>query len=90
MTTWYRRHPDLRLTALEGEGVVLQLGSRRYFTVNEVGVDILEALREPRTLDQLVSEIMHHYAVGEERAAKSVRNFLERCAGTALVLAEER
>ena len=36
--TRYQRHPDLRLTALEGEGVVLHLKERRYFTVNETGL----------------------------------------------------
>ena len=46
----YARHPDLRLTALEGEGVALHLGTRRYYSVSESGLDILEALAAPRTL----------------------------------------
>ena len=39
--TRYRRHPELRLTALEGEGVALHLGTRRYYSVSESGVDLL-------------------------------------------------
>ena len=49
MTTVYSRHADLRLTAVDDEGVVLHLGSLRYFTVNETGLTILKALTEPRT-----------------------------------------
>lgn len=90
MTSWFRRNGDLRLTALEGEGVVLHLGSRRYFTVNETGVDILNALEEPCTFDTLVREITGKYAVDEQQAARSVRAFLARCTEAALILAEER
>ena len=50
MTTWYCQHPDVRLAALEGDGVALQLASRRYFTVSETALVMLEALQEPRTL----------------------------------------
>ena len=45
----YQRHPDLRLTALEGEGVVLHLKERRYFTVNEtfdVGCDTVSPVSD--------------------------------------------
>lgn len=90
MTTWYSRHPDLRLTSLEGEGVVLHLGSRRYFSVSETGVVILEALTTPATFETLVARITARYAVDDARAAQSVRAFLDRCLGVDLVRAEER
>lgn len=90
MTTWYERHPDLRLTSLEGEGVALHLGSRRYFTVNETGVLILEALAVPRTFEMLVAAVTARYAVDDAHAAQSVQGFLDRCLGARLVRAEER
>ena len=90
MTTWYRRHVDLRLTSLEGEGVVLHLGSRRYFTVSETGLVVLEALKTPGTFDQLVREVTSKYETDDEKAAESVREFLKRCTDAGLVVAEER
>ena len=90
MSTWYSRHPDLRLTALEGEGVVLHLGSRRYFTVSETGQVILETLKVPATFDALVREITSKYEVDDQHAFESVRAFLDRCVGAALVVAEDR
>jgi hypothetical protein len=90
MTTWYTRHADLRLTSLEGEGVALHLGSRRYFTVNETGVVLLEELTVPRTFEALVAAVTAKYAVDDAHAARSVQGFLDRCLAANLVRAEER
>jgi hypothetical protein len=78
MTTRYRRHPDLRLTAVEGEGIALQLGTRTYFTVNQTGLAILDALVEPRTTDQLAAALQERYDVTREHALASVQAFLDR------------
>ena len=44
MSERYLRHPDLRLADVEGDGVVLHLGTRRYFSVSESGLALLKAL----------------------------------------------
>jgi hypothetical protein len=90
MTTWYQRHHDLRVTALEGEGVALHLGSRRYFTLSETGLVILESLKAPGTFESLVREITAHYGIDQDGAARSVRAFLDRCLEAGLIVAEER
>ena len=79
MTPRYQRHADIRLTDLAGEGVVLHLGSRSYFTVTETGLVILEALKEPRTFDELVAAILSEYEVDQAHAERSVQAFLDRC-----------
>jgi Coenzyme PQQ synthesis protein D (PqqD) len=89
VTVRYRRHPDLRLTALEGEGVLLHLGSREYFTVSETGLAILEPLEEERTVDQLVESLMEQYEVTREQAARSVREFLDKCMSEDLLLTSD-
>jgi hypothetical protein len=85
----YRPHPDLRLTALEGEGVVLHLGTRRYFTVSETGLAILEALGTPRSLDEIVATLQERYHVTPEHARSSALAFLDRCLSAQLVTREE-
>jgi coenzyme PQQ synthesis protein D (PqqD) len=84
----YRRHPDLRLTALEGEGVVLHLKERRYFTVNETGLTLLEALKEPRSMEDLVSALQAEYEVTDAEARDTTRVFLTQCLEAAVVLEE--
>lgn len=90
MTTVYARHPDLRVTAVDGEGVVLHLGSRQYFSVNETGVTILEALKQPRTIAELVTAVTDEYDVSTEAAELSVRRFLDLCGESRLLHVEER
>jgi hypothetical protein len=82
----YRRHADIRLTALPGEGVVLHLKERKYFTVNETGLTLLEALREPRTVAELVDALLAEYDVTAETAGDTTRAFLDQCLDAAVVL----
>lgn len=89
MTVRYLRHPEVRFTTVEGEGVVLHLGTRRYFTVSESGLAVLEALASPRTLEDLVPVVLSRYEVAPERAERSVRDFLERCLTAELMAVEQ-
>jgi hypothetical protein len=82
----FRRHPDLRLTSLEGEGVVLHLRERRYFSVTETGLALLEALKEDRTFGQLVEGILEEYDVDRETAEATTRAFLDQCLSAAVVI----
>jgi len=88
MTVKFRRHPDLRLTALAGEGVVLHLGARRYFTVTETGLTILEALASPKTLDELADAIVEEYDVDRAKAIESTKAFLDQCRASGLLVEE--
>jgi len=85
MTVRYQRHPNVRLTALEGEGVVLHLDNRRYFTVNPTGLTLLEALLEPRTMAELVQTLVSEYAVEAPEAAATAEAFLRECTARGVV-----
>ena len=87
MTVRFARHPDIRLTALDAEGVVLHLGSRKYFSVSESGVDLLESLAQPRTIEELVAVLTGKYDVTGEQAHESVTAFLEHGIRTGIVTA---
>jgi hypothetical protein len=79
MNQRYQRHPDLRLADVEGDGVVLHLGTRRYFSVSESGLVLLQALESPRTIQDLVQVLLDRYEVSAEQAEASVRQFLQTC-----------
>jgi predicted transcriptional regulator len=81
----YLRHPDIRLTELEGEGIVLHLRARKYFSVNETGLTLLEALKTPRTFDELVTALVTDYDVTPAIAAETTRDFLDQCLAAAVV-----
>lgn len=90
MTTVYSRQADLRLTAVDDEGVVLHLGSLRYFTVNETGLTILQKLTEPSTMAELVKAVTDEYDVSDEIAESTTRAFVDRCVEAKLLHVEER
>lgn len=85
MSTVFQRHADLRLTAIAGEGVVLHLGAKRYFTVNETGLCILNALEAPRTLEQLIDSVCAEFEVDRLTAADTTKAFLDHCLKTNVV-----
>ena len=84
--TRYHRHPDLRLSPQEGEGVVLHLGERRYFSVSEAGLALLEALTEPRTFDELVEGLLSQHETDRDVAAQTARSFLDQCLASAVIV----
>ena len=86
MTERYLRHPDLRLADVEGDGVVLHLGTRRYFSVSESGLVILQALESPQSVEDLVQRLVDHYDVTPDQAEASVRQFLETCRSAELLV----
>ncbi|MDB4888633.1 MAG: hypothetical protein JWL61_488 [Gemmatimonadetes bacterium] len=90
MTTVYSRHADLRLTAVDDEGVVLHLGSLRYFTVNETGLTILQKLMQPSTIAELVKAVTDEYDVSDDVAEQTTREFVDRCVEAKLLHTEER
>ena len=63
-------------TSLDGETVVLNVSSGRYFSLSGVGGTLWEALREPRSEEALLSVVTAHYDVDAETASRDVRAFL--------------
>ncbi len=84
----YRLHADLRLAALEDEGVLLHLTERRYFSVNETGLAMLEAMRAPQSLADLVRVLTDAFEVTEDEAREAAEAFLERCLNASVVVRE--
>ena len=89
MTARYRRRDDIRVAALDTDGVVLHLGSRRYFTVSETALALLQELSAPRTVEELVTFLRSRYDVTPDHATTSVREFLKRCQLADMVMLED-
>jgi hypothetical protein len=55
-----------------GEGVLVDLNTKRYYQLNETAMLIWQALEKSQTLDQIALELTRIYDVTAEHAAKSV------------------
>jgi hypothetical protein len=72
-------------TTVEGDTVILDTASGRYFSLEGVGSTLWEALQEPRSLSELLSAVVARYDVGAERAERDVRGLLAKLEEAGLV-----
>ncbi len=86
MTVRYQRHPGVRVTSLDNEGVALHLDTHRYFTLNATGLTLLEVLAEPRTIEELAAALVARYDVEEPEAAATARAFIAQCVERGVVV----
>ena len=68
-----------------GEGVLVDLNTKKYFQLNETALIIWRGLEKNRTLAEIVEEITAAYDVTPEHATESVRRLLENLRAFKLV-----
>ena len=71
----------------EGEGILVDLNTKKYFQLNETGTLVWRGLEKGRTLEEIVGEMTEAYDVSAERAAESVRRLFENLRAFKLVRA---
>lgn len=60
-----------------GEGVLVDLNTKKYFQLNETAVVVWRGLEEGLSLEEIAGRITSRYDVDSERASESVRKVLE-------------
>jgi len=69
----------------EGEGILVDLNTKKYFQLNETAVIVWRGLEKNRSLDEIVSEIVKTYDISDAHATESVRKLLENLRAFKLV-----
>lgn len=69
--------PEVLVQELDGEAVLLNLESERYFGLDDVGTRIWQHLREHRRLSRVCEEMHKEYAVDEETLRADVLRLVE-------------
>ena len=59
-----------------GEGILVDLNTKRYYQLNETALLIWKALENGRTLEEIVNEVSAQYAVEPGHARQSVETLL--------------
>ncbi len=69
---------DVVVTELEEgrEAVLLHLGTKAYFTLNETGLRIWELLSGDLTLDEVGKKLLEEFDVSPEKAQESVLSLI--------------
>lgn len=68
-----KTHPDVICTELpDGEAVLLHVGTKRYFTLNQTGARIWNLIQQGETLGAIARGLESDYDVSQELARESV------------------
>ncbi len=59
-----------------GEGVLVDLNTKRYYQLNETAMLVWRGLERRRTVNEIIAEIVSLYDVTPEHAARSVERLL--------------
>ena len=82
------RVPDVLWTQLDGQAVLLNIASSRYYQANQLGRVIWESLETPRRIADVVEHVVSRYRVDHERCRRDVMAFLTRLHDAGLVVLE--
>ena len=68
--------PDTLTTTLDGQAVLLDLDSKRYFQINHTGTLIWEGLAAVRSRDAIIAELTERFRVDADEAARAFDAFV--------------
>src|SRR2546423_8162633 len=68
-----------------GEGVLVDLKTKRYFELNETALLIWKRLEQGGTVDDIVTEVVTGYEVAPSHARLSIDNLIDRLRSYKLV-----
>ena len=81
-----RLSPDVVFRDLEGEAVILDLASGRYFGLNAVGTRIWTLLEGGTDIDRIVDAIASEYDADVQQIARDVTALIEQLSSRGLIV----
>ena len=80
--------PEVLVQELDGEAVLLNLESERYFGLDDVGTRIWQHLLEHRRLERVCEQMQREYDVDESRLRADVLQLVEELIEAGIVTVE--
>jgi hypothetical protein len=76
---------DTACASLEGGAVLLHMGTKRYYSLNETGALVWQLLEEGATERDVVTRLVDHYTVAARDAEAAVGDLLAELLAEGLV-----
>jgi len=83
--TRYAVSPDAACAPVEDGAVVLNMRTKRYYSLNETGAVVWRFLEDELDVEDVVARIVELYDVDETEAGRTVAALLDELAGEALI-----
>lgn len=77
--------PDVLVQELDGESVILNLKTERYFGLDDVGTRIFTAVTTSSSIDKAYESLLGEYDVDRTLLRKDIEELLEKLLGNGLV-----
>ncbi len=71
--------------ALDGDTVILHLGSGTYYGLNDVGSTIWNLIQEPRTIEEIHDRLLQEYEADAGECERDLLNLLDDLSKAGLV-----
>lgn len=81
--------PEVLVQELDGEAVLLNLESERYFGLDDVGTRVWQHLLEHRQLKRICEEMQKEYDVDESALRADVLHLIEELIEAGIVIVEQ-
>lgn len=81
--------PGVMFRDLDGEAVVLEIESGRYFGLNETGTRMWLLLQEHGFVDRVLRELLAEYDVTEDRLRRELVSFIDTLSSQQLLQIHE-
>ena len=82
----YRAIPEALVATLSDGAVLLNLQTKRYFSLNETGTRIWELVQQTADEDSIVATMLREYEVDEGMARAEVRRILDELIEAQLIV----
>lgn len=82
----YRAIPEALVATLSDGAVLLNLQTKRYFSLNETGTRIWELVQQTSEEDAIVETMLREYEVDEAMARTEVRRILDELIEAQLIV----
>jgi hypothetical protein len=89
MTNRFHPSHDVLAAHLDGEAVLLDLSSKRYFRLNTTGATIWRELEAGRSTQEIADTLVSRFDVDQTMATDAVENLLAELAERGLLRADD-
>ena len=88
--TVYYRKEGLITADMDGETVMMDIETGKYYNLGRTGGDIWKILENHHTVDRIVDEMMEIYDVERSVCEEQTKNFLAQLINSGLAFKEEK
>lgn len=85
LDTKYSQSPGNIVSDMDGEKVMLSVSNGKYYNLGELGGEIWELMKEPITIQELVTTLQSQYNVDQTDCKEQVTDFLSQLLEQGLV-----